>query len=622
MPYALLLQLPVPRHQVGAKTGNIALGAACLKLAAESRTDSRVELFPEALANHGGDAAIIEAICEKQPEILGLTLTCWNVERSLYVAGEVKRRCGARIVAGGPEVTPDNPLTRSPLIDFRIHGEGEEAFVRLLSDPGLWSAGEASGCSPAFFTEGENPYIQGLLDPGPEEIMLLETQRGCPYGCKFCYYNKSRAGLTFLSDEKVLDGIRWAVAHGVKELYLLDPSLNARPGLKGLLREIAKIDAKGAVSLRSEIRAEWIDAEAAELFAAAGFTVFEIGLQSTSPAAQKLMGRKTDLKRFVAGVNHLKDHGILSTVDLIIGLPGDDLASFSRSLNFVKENDLDDDMQVFPLALLPGTAFRQESEALGLRYQATPPYTILETPGFKPGEISLAMDWAESLFEMTLITPPEVDLSWKSAGQPTHRRVTVGSQELITTFVVEKETTVEAARLASPLLSHPYQVVITPDATDEEMTFNILTELVIRNPQTPFEIIWVEPQSSPHAHRFVNDLPLSRPHFLDNDLALLEDRPGNRAILCTLIGRNPAPLPVPMGRSLKRFTKENLPKREALEHMDDADGAVIDAEDDAALHAWQEAMAPHADELFPVAFSDHAAMARWRNLTRPDDGVF
>ncbi|VVS95270.1 B12-binding domain-containing radical SAM protein [Desulfoluna spongiiphila] len=622
MPHTLLLQLPVPRHQVGAKSGNIPLGPACLKLAAETHTDASVEIFPETLATHGGDAAILEEICKKRPDILGLTLTCWNVERSLHLAEEVKKRCGARIVAGGPEVTVDNPLTRHPAIDFRVYGEGEEVFVKLLKEPGLWDQGEASGCAPEFFMHGKNPYIENILDPGPEEIMLLETQRGCPYGCKFCYYNKARKGLTFLSDEKVLEGIRWAVCSGVKELYLLDPSLNARPGLKDLLKEIAKINPHGALALRSEIRAEWIDAEAAELFAAAGFTVFEIGLQSTCRKAQKLMGRNTDLTRFVEGVSHLKGHGILSTVDLIIGLPGDDLTSFSSSLRFVKENGLDDDVQVFPLALLPGTAFRQESESLGLRFQEKPPYTIIETPGFSPDEITLAMDWTESLLDMDLMTPPEVNLSWKTEGLPAHRSVTPEDRELMATFVVTNETTQDDARHAAARLSYPYQVVITPEATDDESVFRILAECVSRNPHTPCEIIWVEPDSLPDAVRIVAELPLFRPHFLDNELALLDHRPGNRAILCTLVSTDPHPLPVPMGRSLKRFSGDALPTRDALEDLNDADGAVIDAPDTEALQAWQESMAPHADEMFPIAFSDHGAMAYWRELTRDGDWVF
>ena len=37
----LLLQLPIPRHTFGLKTGNIPLGAACLKLAARGGKNAK-----------------------------------------------------------------------------------------------------------------------------------------------------------------------------------------------------------------------------------------------------------------------------------------------------------------------------------------------------------------------------------------------------------------------------------------------------------------------------------------------------------------------------------------------------------------------------------------------------
>ncbi|MCG8473191.1 MAG: radical SAM protein [Desulfobacterales bacterium] len=613
----LLLQLPVPTHNVGARIGNIPLGPACLKLAAEAHVpEAIVTLFPQDLATYGGDALIIDAICKENPDILGLTLTCWNVERSLYIAEKVKEKTGCRVVAGGPEVTPDNPLVQNQTIDFRVFGEGEEIFVRLLTEPALWREKAASGCSETFFTQAENPYMKKVLTPGSEEIMLLETQRGCPYGCKFCYYNKARKGLNFLSDEKVLEGISWAVQNGVKELYLLDPSLNARPGLKELLKKIARINTEKKLSLRSEIRAEWIDAEAAELFAQAGFTVFEIGLQSTCRKAQELMGRKTDLKRFIAGVNHLKNHGILSTVDLIIGLPGDDLKSFSRSLGFVKENNLDDDMQVFPLSLLPGTAFRKEAKELGLSFQPHPPYTVLETPGFSKEEITLALDWAESLFEMDLMAPPEVDLSWKEKGLPKNRQISLGKSLCTAVLVLDSQTDIFKKKR---FLTSPYQVVIPQDAMEILDTFKILESLVRENPFTPLEIIWVMPQKSPDANRIIKDLPLHRPHFMDLDLNLLEETPGNRAILTTLISESPCPdLPVPMTRTLRRFTLDNFPSQETLEALDEVDGVLIDAPDSPELQAFQKNLEETSEELLPLAFSDHAAMKRWREKTMGD----
>jgi len=58
--------------------------------------------------------------------------------------------------------------------------------------------------------------------------MYLETQRGCPYRCGFCYYHKSLDRTIVAGDDTLLKAVKWAVDHRVGELCLLDPSLNAR----------------------------------------------------------------------------------------------------------------------------------------------------------------------------------------------------------------------------------------------------------------------------------------------------------------------------------------------------------------------------------------------------------
>lgn len=87
----LLLQLPIPQLTYGKQTGNIPLGAACLKQAAALMPDIHIEVLSERLVSYLGDAALIDLILSKKPDILGFTAYCWNVERSLYVARAVKK---------------------------------------------------------------------------------------------------------------------------------------------------------------------------------------------------------------------------------------------------------------------------------------------------------------------------------------------------------------------------------------------------------------------------------------------------------------------------------------------------------------------------------------------------
>jgi hypothetical protein len=94
-------------------------------------------------------------------------------------------------------------------------------------------------------------------------------------------------------------------------------------------------------------------------------------------------------------------------VDLIIGLPGDTAASVRRGLHYVHDNGLGSDVQVFNLAVLPGTAFRQDAGRLGLAYQPRPPYYVLHTPHLGRPDLFGLMQEAQDLFGIEFDAQPE-----------------------------------------------------------------------------------------------------------------------------------------------------------------------------------------------------------------------
>jgi hypothetical protein len=75
----------------------------------------------------------------------------------------------------------------------------------------------------------------------------------------------------------------------------------------------------------------------------------------------------------------LHDVGISLLVDLIVGLPGDTADDVARGVDFLLRHDLGDEAQVFPLALLPGTAMRADAERDGVTFDPVPPYRVRRT---------------------------------------------------------------------------------------------------------------------------------------------------------------------------------------------------------------------------------------------------
>ena len=488
----LLIQLPIPQPGMEPAQGNVPLAAGYLKLLARLRgleDEYEIDILPAPLANRLSDRGLVAEILNREPWLVGWTCYLWNVQRSLEIARLVKQqRPEVRMLVGGPEITADNDwILESPEIDFASIGEGEQTFSELLAELrereipdrpiaglyvshalartvlGRWSDQPAPrGALPLFrqplahLNEVSSPYLYGILDAADEQMLLLETIRGCIFKCKFCYYPKSYDDLYFVSREKIIANLEHAQARGAREVVLLDPTLNQRRDFDDFLRLLADCNPGRKFTYFGELRAEGINAASARLLREANFAQVEIGLQSIDPLAQELMDRKNNLKAFERGVRALRDEGIGVKIDLIIGLPGDTRDSVRRSLHYLRDSHLYDEAQVFNLAVLPGTAFRQEAGTLGLEFQARPPYYVLKTPTLDLADLYSLMEEAEEVFdtEFDPLPPPFIPSDIGTGENGTGQNGTGQTMPA-------KETTLVRIGNATQLSSEPTELLST-----------------------------------------------------------------------------------------------------------------------------------------------------------------
>jgi radical SAM superfamily enzyme YgiQ (UPF0313 family) len=442
----LLCQLPIPPAGHAPVRGNVPLAGAYLKMFAELRGLGKryaIDLLPTPEANTLGDAALVEAILSRDPWLVGFTCYLWNIDRTLWIAERLKaRRPELLVLLGGPEITSDNAWTlHHPAVDFAAVGEGEQTFVELLTAldtssnvpaniAGLHTRGLQT--APPFrkplphLNEISSPYLAGILDAADERMLLLETIRGCIYKCKFCYYPKSYDDLYYVAEEKIVANLRHARERGATEVVLLDPTLNQGRNFDQFVELLARENPEKQFTYFGELRAEGIKESTARLLRQANFSEVEIGLQSIDPLAMDLMDRKNNLKAFERGVRALLDVGIRVKVDLIIGLPGDTMESVRRGLDWLHSNRFFSEIQVFNLAILPGTAFRYEAETLGLQYQSRTPYYVMRTPTLDFGGMHTLMTEAQELFDIEFDPWEEprldftADETWPTASSSTN----------------------------------------------------------------------------------------------------------------------------------------------------------------------------------------------------------
>ena len=418
----LLLQLPIQGHDFFYSNENIPLAAAYLK-AAGARRDIDVELVPRPIMSYGSDQAILRFLIEARPVLVGMSCYQWNVERSLFLARELKRRLpSCTIVLGGPEITADNDfLLRHEDFDVGVVGEGETAWESLIhsfpdvpSHPGLLLKEETgqwhftgTNTSRVSLRKLPSPYLSGCLDSHVDDVLWLETVRGCVHRCAYCYYHKQAHGLGLLARDRILSEVRRARDRGVKEIVFLDPCFAKRPRLEALLDGLASAHGPGEMGFHAECNAEDIDAVTAKNLSLAGFTQLEVGLQSTKAKTLRQIRRRFRPQRFLEGVKLVQKRNVKVMVDLIAGLPGDALDDVRGSLDWVLEHDAYDYLMLYPLSLLPSTELRQRSRELGLSAMPHPPYFVTRTPEMNAAEISQAFRYYEERMEED-ICPPEM----------------------------------------------------------------------------------------------------------------------------------------------------------------------------------------------------------------------
>lgn len=410
---ALLLQLPIQGHDFFFSRENIPLAAAYLK-AMGNLYGADVEIVPRPLMSFGSDQAILRFFRDAKPDLVGMSCYLWNVERSLFLAGELKReRPQCMVVLGGPEITPDHQvLLKNPNFDIAVTGEGEtpwrailESYLRIPYIPGVLERRKIGSryfiraLRPGSLAHWPSAYLSGALDDQLDGVLWLETMRGCVFRCAYCYYHKQFPRLRCFPLTRVLEEVRRASKDGLNEIVLLDPSFTSHPHLQSLLRGLRSINPDRRLRFSAECNVEDIELPTAKKMAQAGFCETEVGLQSTHPDTLHRIHRRFQPERFLAGVRRLQDEGIKVMVDLIAGLPGDRFSDICQSLDWVIEQEAYDFLMLYPLALLPATELRQKAHKLQLSAMDHPPYLVTGTPGLSAEDIHAAFRYYEERME-------------------------------------------------------------------------------------------------------------------------------------------------------------------------------------------------------------------------------
>ena len=218
---------------------------------------------------------LVAAVEKNGPGIVLFSDYLWTLSYHLESSRRVKQySAGCITVHGGPsfpkyEKACEEYFQQYPFVDIGIRGEGEVTTAELLeqlalhrdapdrmflaSVLGLTFRDPVSGAivrtperpSAREIASFPSPYLSGHFqvdEASGWRAAVLETNRGCPYGCTFCDWGSAtQQKIRRFSFERVAAEIEWLARCGIPVLWIADANFGIFPQDIEVAKKIAEM---------------------------------------------------------------------------------------------------------------------------------------------------------------------------------------------------------------------------------------------------------------------------------------------------------------------------------------------------------------------------------------------
>ena len=350
---------------------------------------------------------ILQDIYKRKPDVIGFSCYIWNISYVKMILADIKKVLpDVKIWAGGPEVSYHGEafLKEEPAVDLVMMGEGEITFAHFLKAllegeelkqvPGLMLRNDDGTITDTGFRQvmdmSQIPFPYAFMDMKELEhrIIYYESSRGCPFSCAYCLSSIDKK-LRFRSLDLVLPELEWFLQAKVPQVKFVDRTFNCKKSHAMAIWQYIRDHDNGITNFHFEIAADLLDKDELDLLSTMrpGLVQLEIGVQSTNEKTLETIRRKTDIEEIRQITETINSwHNIHQHLDLIVGLPWEDLKRFKQSFNDVYSME-PEQLQLGFLKILKGSYMEELIPDCDLLYSAAPPYEVLQTKWLSYGDV-------------------------------------------------------------------------------------------------------------------------------------------------------------------------------------------------------------------------------------------
>jgi radical SAM superfamily enzyme YgiQ (UPF0313 family) len=303
----------------------------------------------------------------RNSDVIGFSVGAGNATRVYEMVDRLKRDCRAIFIAGGPHATvvPDEALDHK--FDYVVRSEGEETALELLEM--IEASGDPATVNGISYTRGgqnihnpARPFMK-TFDLTPDYSLLkgfrrknwlerfrtgrvyenfVQTSRGCPFPCEFCYENKiGGTGYRKRSIGSVVEDIQYKIDFlRTNVFYISDANFGLDTKYtKQLLQAIidAGVCARFTALTRIEIAH---DDEMLKLMKQAGFEMLCMGIESLDDETLEAVSKKQKYQEIEACISKIRDFGLNVFGLFIAGFENDTEQSIVRMADFALKHSM------------------------------------------------------------------------------------------------------------------------------------------------------------------------------------------------------------------------------------------------------------------------------------------
>ena len=341
--------------------------------------------------NSPGSAEVVDKV---DADVYAFSCYVWNMGLVRRILPRLlARRPNAQVLLGGPQVMHKAERYLKPEHENLVlcNGEGEYTFAAYLAQlaSGSTDFSEVKGLS--FFRGGElvttpkqdrvhdldqvpSPYLGGLLEPEGKYVWaLIETNRGCPFKCTYCYWGAAtNAKVHKYGIDRVLDELTWLSEQGVLYLFIADANFGMLKRDVEIARHLAECKRKNGYPMTVYFSSSKNTPERVTEIT----TIFDqAGMVATQPVSLQTMSAQTleHVKRsniressYMALQQLLNKNQLSSYIELIWPLPGETLESYKEGVGQLCRLGADS-LIMYPLLLINNVEMDQQREEFELK---------------------------------------------------------------------------------------------------------------------------------------------------------------------------------------------------------------------------------------------------------------